>query len=268
MRRILLRLLPHWRSWLSVSVAAPAILVCIVGCSRPFGGEGPGHREQPLALRPNQELEIGREAFAELLADAQVLGRGTDVDRVERVGRRIARAVEIEPLEREINLHVAEYPFEWEYRVIVSRQINAFCLPGGKIGVFTGLLSLVSNDDQLAAVIAHEVAHAVAHHTSERIARAQSIGRGLSELSFDREQESEADHIGVFLMTFAGYDPQQAVAFWNEMAAARGGQLKIPEILSDHPSDRRRINQLQSWVPMAQSAEAAYEQGRIAPAHR
>ena len=134
--------------------------------------------------------------------------------------------------------------------------------------MFTGLLRLVRNDDQLAAVIAHEVAHAVAHHASERIARAQSMDRGFLELSFDREQESEADHIGVFLMTFAGYDPQQAVAFWNQMAAVRGGQLQIPEILSDHPSDRRRIAQLQSWVPMAKAADAAYVQGRIAPAHR
>ncbi len=260
--------LSHCRSWLSAFIAALAVLICIAGCSRPFEGEGPGHREQALALHPTQELAIGREAFAELLSDAQVMESGADVDRVERVSRQIARTIEIEPLQREINLHVTEYPFEWEYRVIVSRQINAFCLPGGKIGVYTGLLRLVRNDDQLAAVIAHEVAHAVAHHASERIARAQSMGRGFSELSFDREQESEADHIGVFLMTFAGYDPQQAVAFWNEMAAVRGGQLQIPEILSDHPSDRRRINQLQSWVPMAKAAEAAYEQGRIVPAHR
>jgi predicted Zn-dependent protease len=189
--------LSHCRSWLSAFIAALAVLICIAGCSRPFEGEGPGHREQALALHPTQELAIGREAFAELLSDAQVMESGADVDRVERVSRQIARTIEIEPLQREINLHVAEYPFEWEYRVIVSRQINAFCLPGGKIGVYTGLLRLVRNDDQLAAVIAHEVAHAVAHHASERIARAQSMGRGFPELSFDREQESEADHIGV-----------------------------------------------------------------------
>jgi len=255
-------------SGVSAFVAVLAMLVCMAGCSRLYEGEGPGHREQDLALHPRQELEIGREAFAELLRDTEVLDSGADVDRVQRVSRRIARAVEIEPLQREINLHIAEYPFEWEYRVIVSRQINAFCLPGGKIGVFTGLLRVVRNDDQLAAVIAHEVAHAVAHHASERIARAQSVGRGFSELSFDREQELEADHIGVFLMTFAGYDPQQAVAFWNQMAAVRGGQLQFPEILSDHPSDQRRIEQLQSWVPMAKAADAAYVQGRIAPAHR
>ena len=91
--------------------------------------------------------------------------------------RRIAEAVQIEPLQREINLQVADYPFEWEYCVIESPQINAFCLPGGKIGVFTGLLRVVKNDDQLAAVLAHEVSHAVAHHASERIARAIRASR-------------------------------------------------------------------------------------------
>jgi predicted Zn-dependent protease len=187
---------------------------------------------------------------------------------VQRVSQRIAEAVQIEPLQREINLHIADYPFEWEYCVIESRQINAFCLPGGKIGVFTGLLRVVKNDDQLAAVLAHEVAHAVAHHASERIARAQSGRRGLFALSFDREQESEADHIGVFLMTFADYDPQEAVEFWKQMETVRGSRPQIPEILSDHPSDQRRIKQLQSWVPMAVAAKKAYVDGRVLPAHR
>jgi metalloendopeptidase OMA1, mitochondrial len=246
----------------------PIVAALVGGCSRPSEGEGPGHRDQPLALRPQQELEIGRAAYAELLAEARILRSGPQFDHVQRVSRRIAEAVQIEPLQREINLHIADYPFEWEYCVIESRQINAFCLPGGKIGVFTGLLRLVRNDDQLAAVIAHEVAHAVAHHASERIARAQSMGHGLLSLSFDREQESEADHIGVFLMTFAGYDPQEAVAFWNEMEAVRGSRPQLPEILSDHPSDRRRIDLLKKSVPMAKAAEAAYIQGRVTPAHR
>ena len=176
--------------------------------------------------------------------------------------------MQIEPLQREINLHVADYPFEWEYCVIESPQINAFCLPGGKIGVFTGLLRVVKNDDQLAAVLAHEVSHAVAHHASERIARAQFGYRGLFALSFNREQELEADHIGVFLMTFADYDPQEAVAFWNQMERVRGSRPQIPEIISDHPSDQRRIHQLQSWVPMAVAARQAYTQGRVVGAHR
>src|SRR6476620_5227624 len=251
----------HRRCWATLVVVG-----LVAGCSPE--GEGPGHRPQPLALRPQQELKIGREAYAELLSQAPILRSGPEFDQVQRVSQRIAEAVQIEPLQREINLHVADYPFEWEYCVIESRQINAFCLPVGKIGVFTGLLRVVINDDQLAAVLAHEVAHAVAHHASERIARAQTGRGGLFALSFDREQESEADHIGVFLMTFADYDPQEAVAFWKQMERVRGSRPQIPEILSDHPSDQRRINQLPDWVPMAVAAREAYVKGRIAPAHR
>jgi predicted Zn-dependent protease len=242
------------------------IAVFVSGCSSE--GEGPGHRPQALALRPDQELKVGRAAYAELLSEAPILRSGPEFDQVQRVSRRIAAAVQIESLQREINLHIADYPFEWEYCAIESPQINAFCLPGGKIGVFTGLLRLVKNDDQLAAVLAHEVSHAVAHHASERLARAQAGYRGLFALSFNREQESEADHIGLFLMTFANYDPQEAVAFWNQMERARGSQVRIPEILSDHPSDERRIDQLQNWVPMAVDARQAYIQGRVAPARR
>jgi predicted Zn-dependent protease len=212
-----------------------------------------------------QELQIGRRAYAELLAHARILKSGPEFDQVQRVSERIAKSVEVEPLQREINLRIANYLFEWEACVIESRQINAFCLPGGKIGVLTGLLKVVRNDDQLAAVIAHEVAHAVAHHASERLARSQSLGNGFFSLSFDREQELEADHIGVFLMTFADYDPNQAVAFWNEIQSVRDARPQLPEILSDHPSDRRRIVQLRSWVPMAEAAEAAYRAGRILP---
>jgi predicted Zn-dependent protease len=246
------------------------LLVVVVagGCAPTYVGQGPGHRDQPLALTPEQELAIGRRAYAEILADAPVLRSGPQFEQVQRVSQRIAEAVQIEPLDREINLHISNYVFEWEYCVIESRQVNAFCLPGGKIGVFTGLLRLVRNDDQLAAVLAHEVAHAVAHHASERIAREQMSGAGLLALSYDRQQELEADHIGAFLMTFAGYDPEQAVAFWNEMEAASGQLPQLPEILSDHPSDRRRIAQLQQWVPMAKAAQVAYTEGRIAPAHR
>jgi predicted Zn-dependent protease len=238
----------HWRCLAMLVVAS-----LVAGCSPE--GEGPGHRPQALALRPQQELKIGREAYAELSSEAPILRSGPEFEQVQRVSQRIAEAVQVEPLQREINLHVADYPFEWEYCVIESRHINAFCLPGGKIGVFTGLLRVVENDDQLAAVLAHEVSHAVAHHASER-------------LSFNREQESEADHIGVFLMTFAGYDPQEAVAFWNQMERVRGERPQLPEILSDHPSDQRRITQLQSWVPMAVAAKEAYVQGRIAPLRR
>jgi predicted Zn-dependent protease len=254
------------RQWLP-AFASLVIALAIAGCSGAQNGEGPGHREQPLALSPPDELEIGREAYAEILSHAKIIKSGVPVERVRRVSERIAKAARIEPLQREINLRLAGYSFEWDYNVIQDEHLNAFCLPGGKIGVLSGLLELVESDDQLAAVIAHEVAHALAHHASERIARERSRNHGLlRDLSYNRQQESEADHIGIFLMTFAGYDPEEAVRFWKEMEAAHSRDLHLPEILSDHPSDARRMEQLAAWVEPAKSAKRAYDEGRIAPA--
>src|SRR4029079_6821477 len=125
-------------------------------------------------------------------------------------------------LQREISLRTKGYRFEWEASVVRDRQVNAFCLPAGEIVVFTGLLPVATTDDQLATVLSHEMAHALAHHVSERVAREQSATNILSSLSYDRLQESEADHIGLFLMTFAGYAPDQAVVFWERMHAAAG----------------------------------------------
>lgn len=243
-------------------------LVVISGCSEGPQGTGPGRREQHLALTPSQELQVGREAYREILQKAPVLESGPQVDRVRRVSERVAKAVEIEPLQREINLRLEGYEFEWEYNVVQNDQANAFCLPGGKIVVLTGLLDLVKSDDQLAAVIAHEVAHALAHHASERIARERTVGHGLLSLSYNRQQETEADHIGLFLMTFAGYDPDEAVEFWKEMQSAHHGHLHLPEIISDHPNDNRRMQQLQAWVGPAKAAKRALDEGRILPISR
>jgi len=241
-------------------------LILVSGCAE---GQGPGHRDQPLALSPAQEAEIGRQAYQEILEHATVVKSGPEVDQVRRVALRIAQAVEIEPLQREINLRISGYSFDWEYNVLQTDQINAFCLPGGKIGVLTGLIEVVKNDDQLAAVIAHEMAHALAHHVSERIARERAVGHGLRSLSYNREQELEADHIGIFVMTFAGYDPQEAADFWTRMQRARGEGFKLPEILSDHPSDEHRMKRLQEWVTPAREAKKAYDEGRISTAsHR
>jgi predicted Zn-dependent protease len=236
-------------------------------------GQGPGHRAQELALSPEQELELGRKAYREVLSESRPLPHDSkEVQQVKRVGERIAATTKIEPLMREINLNVKDYRFEWEFNVLEDKQINAFCLPSGKVAVFSGLLHVVRNDDQLAAVLGHEIAHALAHHTSERLATQQREGGGLMaalrEKAFDRQQESEADHIGVFLMTFAGYDPEQAVVFWQEMKRLSDERGHIPEILSDHPSDEKRIAQLKEWVPKALAGKKAYDEGRIAPRGR
>jgi predicted Zn-dependent protease len=157
-------------------------------------------------------------------------------------------------------------------------------------------LDVAQTDDQLATVMSHEIAHALAHHANERIARQQmqqqalvaaggamgqldpssrdtllgllGVGGRLHDLKFDREQESEADHIGVFLMTFAGYDPDQALVFWERMASLSRRSGRPPEILSDHPSDEHRIAQMREWVPQAKGGKRAYDEGRIAPPRR
>jgi metalloendopeptidase OMA1, mitochondrial len=234
-------------------------------------GQGPGGREQPLALTPEQELKVGRRAYKEVMSEvrAQLLPDGSpEVARVRHIMERIVKASEIEPLQREIHLRVAGYRFEWEANVIRDRQVNAFCLPAGKMFVFTGILDVVANDDQLATVLSHEAAHALAHHASERVAREQRGDDILRSLRYDREQETEADHIGLFLMTFAGYDPGQAVAFWQRMHEAQGRRGRQPEILSDHPSDERRIQDMREWVPKARAAKQAFDEGRIAPPGR
>ena len=284
--------------WLGGKIALGITLVVVFltgGCS-PGGNAndaGPGHRSQTLALTPQQELALGRQAYQEVLGKSHVVRSGPQVDRVRRVGRRIQEAVAIEPLQHEINLRLQGYTFEWEFNVLESDQINAFCLPGGKVAVFTGLLTVAQNDDQLAVVLGHEIAHALAHHASERIARQQMIqhaadvaaggmggsdparhrqligllaaGAQVGSLAYERRQETEADHIGLFLMTFAGYDPDQAVAFWERMQQAAGSHGHTPEILSDHPSDAKRIAELRQWAPRAKGGKKAFDEGHVAP---
>lgn len=265
------------------------------GCQPP-AGQGPGHRAQSLILTPEQEYALGQKAYAEVLNKAREEGTllpedSPQVERVRAVGRKIEKAAQIPLLQREINLHEKDYKFAWQFNVIQSKQINAFCLPGGFIVVYTGLLPVAQNDAQLATVMSHEIAHALAHHANERIAREHKRdlairaaegafgklpdterrllvgllagGTQLRGLSYDRQQESEADHIGLFLMTFAGYNPEEAVKFWERMQAMTRGSGQPPAILSTHPSNAKRIAQMRMWVPQAKAALRAYKAGRV-----
>jgi predicted Zn-dependent protease len=258
-----------------VRLLALAGALWAAGCgvpSGPQGGQGPGHRDQWLALSPEEELEVGRRAYREVLEKYQgrILPKNApESERVRRVADRIIQATKNRLLQQEINLLRRGYEFEWAVAVVRDRQANAFCLPAGKVVVFTGILPVAANDDQLATVLSHEIAHALAHHASERLAQEQRAGRGilasLRNLSHSRQQELEADHIGLFLMTFAGYDPEEAVRFWERMWEATGQGREVPPFLSDHPSDRERIRRMQQWVPWAREAKRAFDEGRIVP---
>ncbi len=262
------------------------LIILALGCGTPVShpgpappapqGTGPGGRAQPLGLSPRQEFAVGMKAYHEIMDEYHDRVLPPDhpvVRRVRHITDKIAQAAEIEPLQREINLRVRGYRFAWEANVVRENKVNAFCLPAGKVFVFTGILPVAGNDDdQLATVLSHEIAHALAHHASERIAREQRAGRGifasLENLRHSREQESEADHIGVFLMTFAGYDPHKAVVFWERMRQRMASSQRPPEFLSDHPTDEERIEAMKRWVPRALAGKQAFDEGRIAPAPR
>lgn len=230
-------------------------------------------RRQLNLISSQQEMQLGLTSFEETKKEKPISRDPALNAMVQRVGKRIAS--------------VAELPgAQWEFVVFESEEANAFCLPGGKVGVYTGLIPIAKDDAGLATVIGHEVAHAVARHGAERMSEAmvmqggeKLLGAGLSnydpkwqaaatvayglttkvgrELPHSRAQESEADHIGMRYMARAGYDPRAAVEFWQRFAdfnKQKGGSSSaLTAFLRTHPLDEVRIRQLQEWLPEAQA---------------
>jgi len=258
--------------WAAVRLGAAAgALESLAGCYKAPGTA----REQFIYLSPEKEIEMGVKAFREILRSAPLSTNPEVNDLVHRVGRRIADAA-----------NKPEY--HWEFAVIEEpSMVNAFALPGGKVAVFTGILPLAKSDAGLATIMGHEVAHALQRHGAERMSRSvleqiaqlgtlaaaatgaidpgvmqgiqSAYGVGFS-LPFNRKQESEADYIGLQLMAKAGYDPREALPFWERMSGCPRkliGKLcfrsagSIPEFLSTHPSDVTRMNQIEAWLPNA-----------------
>ncbi len=213
-----------------------------------------------LILVPEQEAQqMGLQAYRQILENSTISHREDYNRRVETVGRRIA-AVSGKP------------DLAWEITVIEDETPNAFALPGGKVGVHTGLFKVAENDDQLAAVMAHEVAHAIARHGSERMSQQVLVEGGLQGLGaatgnagfvqmaaaaatlgiilpYSRSQEAEADHIGLIYMARAGYDPRAAIKLWKNFDALGGD--RPPEFVSTHPSPGSRIERLERVMPEA-----------------
>ena len=224
-----------------------------------------------VALSPAQESELGLQSYQQVIAESRghLKNSGPDYDRVVRVARRLARST-----------GDAGKNFQWAVSLVDSPQVNAFCLPGGKIVVYTGILPVAENDAQLATVMGHEMAHATSRHGSQRLLQTklantviqganvsmagmdpgqqqaimQAIGAGAQYgvlLPFSRGHEEEADYIGLLYMARAGYDPREAVKFWQRMAKVAGNGQKPPEFASTHPSDETRIQRLNDEMPKA-----------------
>lgn len=227
-----------------------------------------------LLVSDSEVLTASLNQYTEYMKKAPRSTQASQSARVTRVGKKIAAATE-RYLRANGLAHEVQH-FAWEFNLVKDDQVNAFCMPGGKIVVYEGLMKLATTDDELAVVIGHEVAHAVAKHSNERMsqqlmaqygaqlleqamsgksAAIQKIGStvyGLGAqygvmLPFSRKHESEADYMGLILMTMAGYNPQVAVGFWQKMSA-QGGK-NVPEFMSTHPSDATRINDLRRHLP-------------------
>lgn len=251
----------------------------VSGCSvNPFTGKS------TMALVSNSELfPMAFQQYDEFLNEHAVIRNTKDSRMVENVGKRIASAADV-------YLKANGYPnylddYNWEFNLVNDEQVNAWCMPGGKIVFYTGILPIAKNEAGIAAIMGHEIAHALANHGQQRMSASQyqsiigmvgsaalsknptyqnvfeqayGIGSNVGVmLPFSRSHETEADKIGLTLMAIAGYDPIEAAHLWERMAQV-GGESP-PEILSTHPSNQTRINNIVQWAPDAKREAAKYK---------
>ncbi|AQG79043.1 M48 family metallopeptidase [Spirosoma montaniterrae] len=258
-------------------LTATLFVALIIGCQKvPLTG-----RNQ-LTVVPNSTLlPLSFQNYQQVLDTSRVVRGGAQAEMVQRVGGRLRQAMEQYMTSNGYGDRLSGY--QWEFALIESPQINAWCMPGGKVAFYTGILPYTQNEAGAAAVMGHEISHAIAEHGRERMSEGV-IANGLlsggqlvlgtlstpqrqqtnmlllqaagvayqfgRQLPHSRAQESEADKLGLIFMAMAGYDPQEAVSFWGRMAQAGGGR-KPPEFLSTHPSDQRRIADLKKQLPEA-----------------
>lgn len=250
----------------------PLLCCLIFSCQRvPVTG-----RKQ-LNLVPNSLIQsMALMEYDSFLQVTQVLPESNyQTQMVKRVGTKIQAAVEVYMLANNLSKQIKN--FKWEYNLVDENVVNAWCMPGGKVVVYTGLLPVTQNETALAVVMGHEIAHAIARHGNERMSQSLLIqmgglvledalkdkkqetqiiflslyvvGSGLAvALPNSRMQESEADNLGLIFMSMAGYDPEEAIPFWRRMSTVNTGS-KLPEFLSTHPSDETRIKKLSALIP-------------------
>jgi predicted Zn-dependent protease len=251
-----------WGRAVAHGAAATGVVLLLAGCvTSPETG-----RRQFILTSMSQETSLGRQSWDELQKQQAPSQDAAKTAAVLRVGTDLSKVI-------------AQPGFEWEFKCFASREMNAFCLPGGKVGVYEGLFKNLGNDAELAAVVGHEIAHATTRHGGERMTQAMAVGlaglglnlaleskavenrelwmtayAGISTvgviLPYSRTHEYEADEIGALYMARAGYDPRAAISFWEKFAASKGG-ARVPEILSTHPVDEHRVARLKQIMPRA-----------------
>jgi len=258
-------------------IALGAVLLFLSCTTNPFTGK------KTMALVPNSQLfPMAFQQYSQFLGENKVVTGTAESDMIDRVGNRIAIAAERWLSANGQQGYLKDY--KWEYKLVDDKTVNAWCMPGGKIVFYTGILPIAQNETGVAAIMGHEVSHALANHGQQRMsagmlqqvgavagnvaikdekARAQFnqyYGMGstlLGVLPFSRSHETEADKIGLYLMAVAGYNPDEAAQLWKRMAAQSGGQAP-PEFMSTHPSNQTRIANLTAWAPLAKTEAKKY----------
>jgi len=258
--------------WIRIATIVALLSIVLAGCSTvPVTG-----RRQLSIVPSSQMLSMSTQEYGDFLKQNKISTNTAQTALVQKVGRNIQSAVERYMSQQGLTGQLDGY--NWEFNLVESKEINAWCMPGGKVVVYTGILPVTQNETGLAVVLGHEIAHAVARHGDERMSQGLltqlgglALDQALSNkpdetkqlwmsafglgtqvgvlLPYSRVQESEADHLGLIFMAMAGYNPNDALTFWQRMASQGG--TKPPEFLSDHPSDQARIDKIQQEMPEA-----------------
>jgi predicted Zn-dependent protease len=264
----------------------PIVIAVLIIAYQYFGSEKfvnpETGRAAHVGMSTQQESTLGLQSYQKIVSESPTISSGSEFDMVQRVMQRLVGAT-----------GAAGKDFDWRVSVVKSQQVNAFCLPGGKMVVYTGILPVAQNDASLATVLGHEMAHATSRHGAQRVLQQNltqvamagvagslsdmdyqqqraimgAIGAGAQYgvlMPFSRNHESEADHIGLLYMARSGFDPRESINFWQRMEQASQGAP--PEFMSSHPSHGTRIQQLQSWMPEAlkeyEASQARLQGGR------
>ena len=254
-------------------VAVAILLFASCGTTQKVPLTGRTHR---ISVSDEQVLSLSNREYTKYMASAKKSTNATNTAMVKRVGQKLATAVETYLRQNGFESDVKNY--SWEFNLVQDNSANAFCMPGGKIVVYEGLLPYTQNETSLAIVLGHEIAHAVAKHSAEQLTKQQNqsigtnilgnvlnqtVGNGVGNvasavagqyfsfrnLKYSRDNETEADYMGLIFAAMAGYDPQQAIPFWQRMS--QGTSSNKSDIFSDHPSDAKRIAALQQEMPKA-----------------